>query len=302
MESVIKIKSKRPRGRRRLTLFGWIVLAWLIIQVLILYVPLLWGSLASFKDLADYYGNKLGFPGTWTLSNYAYILNNFSVQVFTADGVRSVYFEGMLANTILLGVGCTVANLFCSVLFAYIMFRYKHFRATKIIKTIIIVTMAIPLGTMASEIAFFKRIGLYDNIFALIFFAGNPVNLSMFIFISCLNAVPRDLIDAAEIDGISRIGLMFKIMIPSAKALIGLFFLTSLISYWNDYLIALFYLPTKPTMGYGLFYLNLSSNLADYVPYKLAAALLLSAPLIVVFAALGERMMGSMSLAEGLKG
>jgi ABC-type glycerol-3-phosphate transport system permease component len=95
--------------------------------------------------------------------------------------------------------------------------------------------------------------------------------------------------EAAKVDGASNFKIMTRIIIPQAIPTIVTVFLLSFISFWNDYQIPRFYLPSSPTVSLGLFvYTNSPPMDLSAIPIQLAALIGLTIPIVVVFAILNK--------------
>ena len=108
--------------------------------------------------------------------------------------------------------------------------------------------------------------------------------------------------EAAFIDGASHFTVFFRIMLPLVKTTFAALMLLSFISFWNDYYTPMIYLPSMPTLSYGLYYYSHSSGQGQsLIPMQLAACMIASFPIMILFLALRKRLMGSLTLG-GLKG
>ena len=290
--------------RKKKIMFNILGMTVIILFLIFLFAPIFWGVITSFKGLLNYIEDKLGFPETWVFDNYVNAFNNFYVLVNTSHGPKNIYIEEMVLNTLLYAFGCSFSSAFVRLITAYALFRYKQYKLSKIIFATIIIALFVPLfGSTASELALIRQLGLYDSIPAMWLLRANFLGIFVMLFYAGFAGVPKDLMDAAEVDGASRFQLMFKVMIPLIKGLISLCILQDFIQYWNNYTIPLLYLPSHPTIGLGLFYFNQSSNNAIAgTPAKLAGALIVAAPIILLLALFGNRLMMQITLTDGIKG
>ena len=110
-------------------------------------------------------------------------------------------------------------------------------------------------------------------------------------------------IEAAEIDGASQLRIFLYIIVPLGIKMIGSVALIHGVQFWNDYQAPLLYTPTLPTISYGVYYLvNVGGNAElKTVPGTITCCMLLALPLLVVFIALRNKLMGNMSMG-GIKG
>ena len=114
--------------------------------------------------------------------------------------------------------------------------------------------------------------------------------------------MPDTYAEAAEIDGASRYKVLCSIVIPLSIKIISTVWLLQFVHFWNDYQTPLLYMPTKPTLAYGIYYLcheTARGQLAN-VPTKAAGCMILAIPLICLFIAFKEKLMGNISMG-GIK-
>ena len=124
------------------------------------------------------------------------------------------------------------------------------------------------------------------------------------IFFETLKAFPKDYTEAAEIDGAGNFSIMFRIMFPLC---INTFFTISLllfIQFWNDYTTPMLFMPNVPTLSYGLWsFVSGGEGVVDEIanePMRLAACLMLLAPILLLFAIFHNKLLANVSVG-GIK-
>ena len=210
----------------------------------------------------------------------------------------------MVLNTILFAGGVSVASFIVKFTVAYGLYKYSHFKASGIIFSVILIFMNISLqGSLASALKLYHQLGLYDNMVGFWFLQAHPLGFFFLVLHSSFYAIPKATFEAAEIDGANRWQLMFKIGLPLIKGTVVLFFLTEFINAWNNYMDVLLYLPSYPTVGYGLYMFNLASNPPEisHSTVKLMGALICALPMLIVLIVFGNKLMQNVSISEGVK-
>ena len=157
----------------------------------------------------------------------------------TLGGFRKVLahsdFPRWFTNSMVVSASVVVLTLVLSVLAAYAFARLR-FRGANLVFTLILGTLAIPFQlTMIPTFILFHDLGLIDNLGGLIVqpLVGS-VSLGVFMLRQFFVALPRELEEAARIDGCSTLGVIWRVLVPLARpALVGLALLT-LLSVWND--------------------------------------------------------------------
>ena len=236
--AVVMKKKKSSAVLRRVLLY--IVL---ILIAVIMVVPFLWMLSTSLKTQYD----AVKIPPVWIPDPPRW--ENY-VKLFTEQPM----FQFML-NTIKIVFFVVLGQLFFSSLAAYSFARIS-FKGRNVVFFFYIATLMVPgQVTMIPTYLMFAKAGLTDNHLALIlpaFFSAFGVFLLRQFFMS----LPRELEEAAEIDGCNPFMTYWRIMLPllvPAMLTLGVF---TLMNTWNDYMGPLIYLssPEKYTMTLGIAY------------------------------------------------
>ena len=236
----IAIKKKKSTGAivRKVLLY-----ALLIIIGIIMVVPFLWMISTSLKEQYD----TVKIPPVWIPNpprwqNYVDLFTQQPMLQFMLNTIKIVFF-------VVLG------QLFFSSLAAYSFARIK-FKGRTVMFFFYIATLMVPgQVTMIPTYLMFAKVGLVDNHIVLIlpaFFSAFGVFLLRQFFMS----LPKELEEAAEIDGCNPFTTYYRIMLPlivPAMLTLGVF---TLMNAWNDYMGPLIYLttPEKYTMTLGIAY------------------------------------------------
>ncbi len=263
---------------------------------------ILWGLLSSFKTYDEFRTNKFGFPQDWDFTNLIYVVKNFKVPITTPDGMPvKVGIPMMAINTLIYVLGCAFAATAMPFLTAYLVTRFPY-KLSKAIYIFVIVAMTIPIvGAQASEIRIMMGLGLYNTRFGMPIKAASTVTMYFLVMCATFKSIPKELNEAAEVDGASQLRIMFQIIMPTAANIFGVVFLINLISYWNEYTSALLYQPSYPTLSVGLYSLLRSQdNAMSFVPRRMAACFSLMVPVFILFLIFSDKMMNSL-LAGGVK-
>ena len=280
-------RADRPvggRGRRWAQIPRWIVLS--LFAVLFVY-PFVWLVSASFKPRAEVFDNRV-IPATPTLDNYAEIW-------------RVAPFLKWLGNSVLVGVldagTMTITSALVAFGFAYFRFRFKN-----VLFGLVLAGMMLPaMVTMIPVFLIWKDLGAYGTRLPL---WGQGLTASpyyIFLLRQFFLGLPRELFEAARVDGCSYFGLFTRIAVPLARPALIIVFIFEFQASWDDVLKPLIYLNNNTnlfTVPIGLNSLFVQFNPTagghgDY-QYIVTAALLSTLPLIAIFVA------GQRYIVEGL--
>ena len=274
-----------------------------------------WGLLTSLKSRTDFLfaENVLGFPNLeysreelLHFENYKLIFENFNFteKVVFYSGNELITHESesnfftLILNTFLYaGVGSFIAAIVPAIV-AYTCVKYK-FRFSKILYAVVLFVYIVPVvGNYPSAITVLRDLGLYDS------FGGNYIQkfsftgMYFFVYWAFYESLSDTYSEAAEIDGASQIRILTSIILPLSIKIISSVWLILFVQQWNDYQTPMLYLPTKPTLAYGVYYMtqiNHSGKLTQ-TPTKIAGCMLLALPILVIFIFLKDKLMGNVSM------
>ena len=290
----------KNKNNSKISVFRVFLLTVLVIYVALLFGMFIYSLITSFKDRSDFTWNPMALPNEWHFENYDKILKLLYVQPSVYS--PKYYIESLFLHGFIYAAGCTLAYITCSICVAYACARYRH-TAAKIIEGMVLVIIAFPIvGSGASEMQVVRQLRLYDSFLGNFILKFSFFNLFFLLLLSAFRSVPKDYREAAMIDGANELYIMIRIIIPMVKNSIGAVALITFIGYWNDAQTPLLYLPSYPTIAYGLltFSQSTSGPIAD-APFKMGAAFIVALPIIILFCCLSDKIMGNIS-AGGIKG
>ena len=278
-----------------------VLLIVLILYALTLIGLLFWAVITSFKSQAEFRINILGFPDKWVW-NYGEVFRSFQVSVMAEDGTRYVSMGGMILNSVIYSFGCAIASTITPCITAYLCAKFP-FRFSKVVYFIVIVTMALPIvGSLPSELLVARTFGVYDRIWLLWIMKANFLGIYFLVFHAEFKSIPKEYTEAAKIDGAGNFTILFRIMLPLVRNTIFVIMLIKFIEFWNDYQTPLVFLPSYPTLAYGVFTLATTSvNNMSTVPMRMASAVMMLIPILVVFLIFQKKIMSNVSVG-GIKG
>jgi ABC-type glycerol-3-phosphate transport system permease component len=233
MQAAIPGSSSLPApapARSRAHKIKWgTVLRHLVLAVfaLIILFPIVWVLLLSVKSLPDAYQNEI-WPKTFDWSHYAYSLQKIPTlpQNYT--------------NSIVVTLGTVVITTVCAVLAGYAMV-FLEVPGIPLVFALLVASMFFPTRVTA-VIAIFetqKDLGLLNVPAGLIFpYVTLSLALSVFIMRGMFQTVPREIYDAARIDGAGRIRMLLGILLPMVKNGIVVVIIVNFVTAWGEYLLA----------------------------------------------------------------
>ena len=216
----------------------------LIIVGIILIYPLLWMVGSAFKENKDIFGSISIFPPLDRI-----VKGNFS-SAWQITKEHTIWFY--FANTLKFLVPKTIFTVISCTLTAYVVAR-KSIKNKKFVFTAIIITLLMPeLAFRIPLYLFYRQVGLLDT-FASLFIGDIFASSSFFIFmiIQFMRTVPRELDEAAVMDGCNDFQILWKVIVPVIKPILITVALLCFMWGMNDFQGPLIYLtnPDKATLS-----------------------------------------------------
>lgn len=294
----MKNSKSEKKFFKRLTEHPFVLVVFIVFVIYLtsLFFVAILGVLNSLKELGDIYTNRFGLPKIWKFDNYAEAFTNLYVDILP----YRYYLPQLFFNSLIYSVG-TVAISTCSTCACAYLFNKYRCKFGDFLYGVYLVLMIIPIvGNVGSGLAFAQAIGTYDNLLFQLFtgitFTSNPL-----IFYAAWSGVSKDYMEAAFIDGAGHWRTMITVMWPMISVIFTIQCITRFIPTWNDYMTPMTYLPSFPTAAYALFRFNGDNYFSGQIPLRMAAAMLLCVPCILLFLVFKKKMLGNMSLG-GIKG
>ena len=261
--------ERRSSGRNFTNAISYLILG---LIALLMLGPFLWMLSTSLKTQADIfrYPPEL-IPSPPHFENYETILKGLSVPQF-------------LFNSFKISALATIGQLLSCSLAAYA-FARMQFRGKGLLYGVLLATMMIPAQvTMIPVFLIMKSLGWIDSHNALIVPAFLGGAFGTFLLRQFFESIPRDLEDAARIDGCGRFRIYWQIILPLAKPALATLGLFTFMSYWNDLLGPVIYLSSveKMTLTVGLASLQAGEMVARH-DLLMAGSMLSIVPMLVLF-------------------
>ncbi|HLQ96575.1 MAG TPA: carbohydrate ABC transporter permease [Pseudogracilibacillus sp.] len=246
----------------------------LVIWAIVVIYPILWIFLGAFKQYGEIFRSPWALPESWEFGNF--------LAAWTEYNIGSSFFNSLLVTAL----GALLC-LFFALPTAYAIVRIR-FRGSNILFNIYLASMMIPMVLAWIPLFFLLRdLNLIDNLFALaLIYSVTQVPFTVFILASFLQSVPRDLEEAAAIDGMSMYGVLFKIVAPLVKTGIITATIMNAVMFWNEYFMALIFLQTdeKNTLGVTMDLMNQNAEYTNSWGALFAGLAIAVVPIMIIYA------------------
>lgn len=254
------------------------------VLVISLY-PILWVFLNSFKRTPG----GLGLPDEWVFDGY--------ITIFTKLNIGQYFLNSLIVTVI-----STVISVFVVSLAAYVSARIS-FKGKNLVTLMFASTLFIPSISISFPIyRLLSDLGLKDTLTGIIFvYSSLGIAVTFFILRSYFLTIPKEMEEAAMMDGCGYIGTYFRIIVPIAKPGLATAAIMAFLNNWNEYYFASILLKSKENMTLpallGQFTTAYSKNLNG----MFSAIILIVLPTIVIFCLLSETFVKSLT-AGAVKG
>ncbi len=284
-----KITNRLP-GQSSRSLGEWLFITVvglvLLVYCLSLCIPIVWGLNASTLTERAYFENPFAVDGSHTLSNFLSVWEKLKITIKVAGEPQKLYDVGtMLTYTLALSLGKPTLIIFFTAAMAYCLSRFK-FRGSRFLYNFGIVLMILPIfGSFGASMKLAKQLGTYNNLLGNILTApvGCFSGMTFLMLYNAFKRIPMAYTEAAKIDGANDFYIYYRIMLPMVFSNCVVYWLLSFLGTWNDYQASLIWLPSYPTIAYGMWIFQ--DQVAVYgssVPEILAGFLMMSVPLALL--------------------
>lgn len=237
---------------------------------LVVVFPLYWMVVVALSTRRDLLAGRVGVvPSSLTTENFTRVLDSFPV---------GTWFGNSVAISLSVAVLTVVTNLMAGYAFAQL-----RFRGAGVLFLLALGTFVLPVQViMVALFRLVTELHLYGTYWAVIL-PTSASALGMFLARQYVISIPRDLLDAARLDGAGEWRIFTRIVLPMSKPLVAVLFFMSLLSSWNDFAWPLIALKDNDlfTLPIGLLYLQGQYG-PDYTA-TMAFALINVAPVVALF-------------------
>lgn len=247
----------------------------LIFGALTMLVPFLWMLSVSLRVPAQQFSRNI-IPDPFTLQNYADLWKNLPDHAFPY-----LVFNSFKIST-LTAVGQLLTCAMAAFVFAIVKFKGREFLFALLVATLMIP----PQVSLIPNFIIFKYLHVIGTQWPLILPAFWGGAFGTFLLRQYFLTIPRDLVDAARMDGASLFGIFWRIYLPLSRPALAALTIFVFKDAWNDLLHPLIYLPTdmhQTTLTVGLAFFQQQLQMGGKFTVLMAGAFLSILPLLLIF-------------------
>lgn len=252
----------------------WALWIFLIIIAAMTLFPIVMALLGSFKSNAELTAGATILPDVWHFKNYAEVW-------------EQAHFSTYTWNSLYVSILTTVGTLIVASMAAYAVDRLNYV-GKSVYVALQASTMFISIGAVVLRPQFelMVKLQLHTSLTGVILILVSGHAYIFFILLSFVKAIPRELDEAAMIDGCSKVWIFTRIIFPLLKPGLGVAALFTFRNAWNEYILPLVFTMSQPklqTLTVGLAGLRYGIASAAQTHYMMAGACLSILPLLIVY-------------------
>lgn len=241
----------------------------MLLLSLVIIVPLLIMLLGSLKNPAEAQQFNLQLPSEWHFENYLY--------VFQKGGISTA-----MVNSTVITVAVTVIVLLCGSLCAFVVSRRRS-RYTGFVYNLFLVGMVSPIQ-IVTTFGLLKVLHLTGTYTGVIFIeAALQMPWTIFTLSGFIKGVPRDLDEAAFIDGARPMRMFFQVILPLLKPIMATALVTTAMGAWNEFMVPLYFFNTSAKWTMPLTVYNFFGQYASQWNYVFADLVLTALPITILY-------------------
>ncbi|MDG4832557.1 carbohydrate ABC transporter permease [Solwaraspora sp. WMMD1047] len=244
--------------------------------------PVVYVIVGGFRTTPQIIADPAGLPDPWVMDNY--------VRVLTQSG-----FWGQTVNSAVIAFGTTLGVVALGVCAAFVLARYT-FRGREVLYTFFTLGLLFPAGAAILPLYLMLRdLNLVNSYLAVILpQVAFALPLTIVILRPFLAAVPRELEDAAAIDGTGRLGFLWRIMLPLSRPALVTVGILAFVTSWNAFLLPLLVLGDVDLHTLPLGVQNFSSQYTSDTAGILAFTSLAMLPALLFFTFAEKQIVGGL--------
>jgi raffinose/stachyose/melibiose transport system permease protein len=254
-----------------------------LLFIAVCLAPVLYIVLGGFRSNSQITSSPAGLPSPWRFDNYLDVL-----------GSSTFWLE--VGNSAIAGIATTVGVVVLGMMVSFVIARYE-FRGRGIMYSLFAAGLMFPMTVAITPLYILvKDLGLMNNLAGVILpqiAFGLPV--TVIILVPFLRAIPDEIEEAAAIDGASRLGFFFRMVVPLSVPGVVTVGILAFVASWNSYLLPLFILNDQSTFTLPLGVQAFASQYSVDTAKVLAFTSLSMIPALIFFTLFERRIVGGLT-------
>jgi len=254
-----------------------------VVVIVVTAAPLLFAILGAFRNNAQINESPAGFPNPWVFSNFGAVLNS------------DVFWRALLNSTVI-AVIATALTLVVGSMAGFALSRYS-FRDREGLYVLFVVGLLFPVTAASLPLyLLLRQLGLLDNPLGVALpQAAFSLPFTIVILRPFMRAIPAELEDAAVVDGSSRLGFFWRILLPLSRPALVTVAVLAFVTSWNAFLLPLLVFSDPNNFTLPLAVASFQSQYTQDVARVLAYTTMSMVPALVFFLALERQIVGGLT-------
>ncbi|MCK3769634.1 carbohydrate ABC transporter permease [Microbacterium aerolatum] len=254
-----------------------------IVLITICITPVLYIVIGGFRTNAQITVDPSGFPSPWEIANYG-------------DVLASSEFWTAMMNSTISAVGTTAGAVLLGVMASYVIARYD-FGGRGAMYALFAAGLMFPITVAITPLyLLIRNLGLVNSLAGIILpQIAFALPTTIIILVPFLRAIPKDLEEAASIDGASRLGFFWRMVIPLSLPGVITVGILAFVGSWNGYMLPLFILSDQSLFTLPLGVQNFASQYSVDTARVLAYTSLSMLPALLFFSLFERRIVGGLT-------
>lgn len=268
----------------------WLDAISISVALVVFVIPFLFIVLTSAKTKVESAALDMSLPETWNLQQNA-------VDVFSAR--NNMLVTAFKNSFILTVVSVTLIVLLCAMV-GFVLDRRRD-RMSKVVNALVLAGLIIPPAVVPT-IFVLQELRLFKTLPGLILVeVAYGIPFAVLLFRAFVSTIPRELDEAAIIDGCTPFGLFFRVVLPLLRPVVVTVIVTSSVFIYNDFTNPLYFLPGSENATVQLTLYNFQSQFSTSWNLLFMDALLITVPPLIMFIFFNRKIVAGMT-AGGVKG
>jgi len=285
-ETTLDAPAQVPGTRRERPKRDWgnpTIYLMALLLVAAMLAPVVYIILGGFRTNSQITNSPAGLPSPWAIGNYL-------------DVLKGGVFWQEVVNSTISAVSTTVGVVVLGLMASYVLARYR-FRGRGAMYTLFAAGLMFPMTVAITPLyIMIKSLGLMNSLPGIILpQIGFALPVTVIILVPFLRAIPNEIEEAASIDGCSRLGFFFRMVVPLSVPGVVTVGILAFVGSWNNYLLPLFILNDQDTFTLPLGVQAFASQYSVDTAKVLAFTSLSMIPALVFFSLFERRIVGGLT-------
>ncbi len=246
------------------------LITFLVTLGIVVIYPLLWMALNGFKTNSEIFGNPFALPSVFTLENYIAAWN---------QGIRNY-----IATSIIVTLLSAICTVLISAWTAYGLTRSRLPGKPLFVGIVLGGLMLSPTVAVIPLVRMMQQLGLYNTYWALILlYTAFRIPFTTFLIRAYMLGLPRDLDEAAVMDGASESQIFWRVILPLCKPILVSCVILHVLFAWNEYLFAMIFTSGADVQTLPVGLTSIMAKHGTNYAVVFAAMTLSALPILIVF-------------------